>query len=772
MKILLNEDYKGNYFIYFKKIQKVYYSVNINLQLVYVVDGSISYSTNDVTYKAKEGELIIISPYENRFLYSEDSDEAIVLVLNIDNDYLNSLGDLALNIKFKNHIDKSSLDEDLIIDLVSLYIIDNQTKDFNKVRKNLESIIYKVVKSYMTMDSLPFDMHDKIPILESICNIIDNGKGGNLSLKYISDEINLSTSYVSKLFREFTGLNFTEYAQQYRLYLSILYLLHTKKNIEEISEIIGFSSAKSLNRIFSKFLNTTPSQYRENFSKTDSIFEDNTKVQILLNKSKTSNYTNFLNCYYKGETINIDISKSEKTNIEYKNWATVRNLGSLGKDYIGSLDFLNNFIDLDEINLRFYWNKKEKEFYLADINKPISNMEFSNIFGKCIDYNITPIISLTTDRIKYENIDKSYIDENLKIFKSFYDLISFSVGSNNMKKFKYTIDVDGIIEYIDNPDAIESYRIYIKGQKEIISKKLGFKEFIWGPNLGNIENVKISQLEYLYKKLHNYNDYKLSFVCVYYSNTTIKMISSISELKKLEKHYKKIMENANELRKKLNIACDKVYVQGTFDNLDITSVDKRYRNLFIISLMMRSTFRYSKDIKYIVDYKVKDKKELTGFYNEPIIDTEGFPTALYWTLYLMRKLEGQVIHNSDGILAINSGQDLDLLIYSNSSLNYIYGINKNFENLEDDKYNLNLKIKGLKGNYKVITYVISYYKGNPYYFIGGHKNVKYLSISEKDHIKKISRPDFKIDIRKIEGDFNDTILYSPFDIILRKYIKI
>jgi len=89
----------------------------------------------------------------------------------------------------------------------------------------------------------------------------------NLSLNSIADAISVNSSYLSRLFKANLGVYFTDYINNYRVNQSIRFLENTDKSIKEIAAITGFNSVQNYIRVFKKYINITPGQYREEFGK-------------------------------------------------------------------------------------------------------------------------------------------------------------------------------------------------------------------------------------------------------------------------------------------------------------------------------------------------------------------------------------------------------------------------------------------------------------------------------------------------------------------------
>ncbi|MGD7043360.1 response regulator transcription factor [Jeotgalibacillus proteolyticus] len=84
-----------------------------------------------------------------------------------------------------------------------------------------------------------------------------------ISLKEVADLVHLNSSYFSVLFKEQTGLTFSEYITRTRLQHAKQLLMTTSMPIAEIAEQSGYQTAKYFNRLFKEYEGMTPGAYRK-----------------------------------------------------------------------------------------------------------------------------------------------------------------------------------------------------------------------------------------------------------------------------------------------------------------------------------------------------------------------------------------------------------------------------------------------------------------------------------------------------------------------------
>lgn len=93
---------------------------------------------------------------------------------------------------------------------------------------------------------------------------IDMHMDRQMMLKEVAEHVHLNPSYFSVIFKEQTGLTFSEYVTRKRIQKAKQLLLTTSIPVAEIAETAGYQTAKYFNKIFKEYEGLTPGQFRRN----------------------------------------------------------------------------------------------------------------------------------------------------------------------------------------------------------------------------------------------------------------------------------------------------------------------------------------------------------------------------------------------------------------------------------------------------------------------------------------------------------------------------
>ncbi|MBB2184375.1 AraC family transcriptional regulator [Lachnospiraceae bacterium MD1] len=121
------------------------------------------------------------------------------------------------------------------------------------------SYVFEMITKYVTENKQNQQSH----ILEKIQRHLEENYSMDISLDTVAEVVNLSTSYLSFIFKEISGKNFVDYVNEFRIEKAKQLLDETSFNVAQIAEQVGYNSANSFSKVFKKYVGISPGQYRK-----------------------------------------------------------------------------------------------------------------------------------------------------------------------------------------------------------------------------------------------------------------------------------------------------------------------------------------------------------------------------------------------------------------------------------------------------------------------------------------------------------------------------
>lgn len=105
-------------------------------------------------------------------------------------------------------------------------------------------------------------MHSYSPIVEKAIDYISLHLHSSLTLEDTSKALNISPSYLSRLFRKETGVTYITFIQKERIHAAANMLRFSQYSYIEIATYLGFKSQSYFGNVFKKYIGKTPMEYR------------------------------------------------------------------------------------------------------------------------------------------------------------------------------------------------------------------------------------------------------------------------------------------------------------------------------------------------------------------------------------------------------------------------------------------------------------------------------------------------------------------------------
>lgn len=99
-------------------------------------------------------------------------------------------------------------------------------------------------------------------LLSRLLSYISQNYQHNCSLSLAAKSFGYDYAYLSRMFRQKTGVSFTQYLNQFRISQAAYLLSNTAESISSVAFLCGYDTIRSFNRNFKALTGMTPQQYR------------------------------------------------------------------------------------------------------------------------------------------------------------------------------------------------------------------------------------------------------------------------------------------------------------------------------------------------------------------------------------------------------------------------------------------------------------------------------------------------------------------------------
>jgi YesN/AraC family two-component response regulator len=127
----------------------------------------------------------------------------------------------------------------------------------SQIKKSIEKLIKSKRGILKKVDS---GIRGKV---ERIKYYLEKNYNKNLNLSIVAEMVCLSPKYVSKIFKEYTGMGFNEYRLKIKAEMAKEFLDKSDYNINELASKLGYNNTESFIKSFKKFTGMTPAKYRK-----------------------------------------------------------------------------------------------------------------------------------------------------------------------------------------------------------------------------------------------------------------------------------------------------------------------------------------------------------------------------------------------------------------------------------------------------------------------------------------------------------------------------
>lgn len=239
-------------------------------ELFYVVHGSGNFKIENTKLTVNENDLIIVNPHVAHTESSKDSNPLEYIVIGIDGLSLtandNGTDEDFQNLNSYSIYNYSKYKHEVLFYMNNLlYEVEQKDEYYESICQNLlEALIFNVKRR--TKSNLVLSPTKNInKECAFIKNYIDVHYSSDLNLDYLASITHMSKYYLIHVFKKFIGTSPIDYLIEKRISVSKTLLETTEYSMDQISEIVGFTSQSYFNQSFKKKLGLSPTKYRNQY---------------------------------------------------------------------------------------------------------------------------------------------------------------------------------------------------------------------------------------------------------------------------------------------------------------------------------------------------------------------------------------------------------------------------------------------------------------------------------------------------------------------------
>ncbi|MDM3981220.1 transcriptional regulator AryK, partial [Staphylococcus haemolyticus] len=566
-----------------------------------------------------------------------------------------------------------------------------------------------------------------------------------IGLDDLSDYINLSSSYTSRLFTKKLGTSFNSYLNKVRTRNAEHDLKYSDISITDIAMKNGFSNSTSLAKHFKLWYHMTPGDYRKEFQVKDL----NQLKMKPLNKQSIKRYIQYLSSYVNNQMDVVIHSAEPQKEIDIQ---LEDRLGYLNKyNHIVQIGSIVNMrvhryreqilevkdrVGLDTVLVQDLVNDTSWREHVVASDEIIPHSHQYMTLDECLLFLMNHQIHLSIRlRPPHSAIAfQAYCGTWVQILKHFINMTTHSsrmqlsviIDAIDLKQYTQLYEVFN--RYISNVKFIVNYQDFSKQKNNL---KLLFKDhpekvnmLAFEANQNDVVNLEVSEdIQYQYAKNH--------------INETVEAL--VEWLPKKQKDMPLMLLNWNTLTGNSNLTNGEYFRAGII-----------FKQLLDINEKV-CTVGYWLNYELHQKYGVMNEHQLMGIdlYHQ----FDGKRPA-FFTSNFFRMLQNNVRFRNEECMVVGDDTHLQIVVWDADHYNPYYTISEQPNVME--KRNFKIEINQLQsGLYKIKHYTLDKENGALYRVWQQHNTTYGMDQETIDYVNRISYP--KLDIAEVEVE--ETLTY-------------
>ena len=226
-----------------------------SFEFVTVTDGEMKITVDGIEYDLTCGKALLIFPNQAHAFKTEKSSDHSLCIFSPD----------LVRAYYKSYLSKVPKNNLFSVD--NFYVERLEKLGEGSNISEIKGLLYSLCGEFDADAEYRDRGAEQDGLLLRIFKFVEENYQAECDLKTLSSALGYNYVYLSRYFKERTGIRFTEYVNRYRVSEACYRIGSTEKSLLNIACECGFSSLRSFNRNFAEIMGVKPSTYRASIGK-------------------------------------------------------------------------------------------------------------------------------------------------------------------------------------------------------------------------------------------------------------------------------------------------------------------------------------------------------------------------------------------------------------------------------------------------------------------------------------------------------------------------
>ena len=522
--------------------------------------------------------------------------------------------------------------------------------------------------------------------LQAMISYVNQNYGEEINLSKLAEQMYLSTSSLSRLFKRKMGCYFADFVNSVRLNHAVEELSTTDKTVTRIAADCGFSSLATFNKQFQNVYQMTPTAYRRLAWEKQAREEEQNLAALEQGAHTLCSEQGTDNMSMSEQSIAVNIQQGPGTSYDAC-WNQILNGGAAADLTIYNVQ--NHIASLyEELKFRYVriWNIfSQKMVILQDPSDCQYNFDMlDNVLDFMVEHHMIPLLDFgqrpacavkAEGQVVYYQVEQLIFksaDDWLRMFMAFLEHVIRRYGRQNVAEwiFDFTIDIRlKVLPFCRNEEEMwELYRqFYVFLQKNLPGVKIGG---LGGIPVSNIEQT-IRWLQYC-KSHHCVPDHISVLIFPYLHELQDGDYAPRRTAREREEPHQ--ISRCREILNQNGLQGCRLFVVEWNNSLSTRSWlnDSCFRAAYVLENINRSWGKADVMALWMAtDWccSYYDTRQVANGGNG-LLSKNGIRKPVYHALDFLNRMNARLLQRGDHYIATTNGPDLYILCYNFKEYSY------------------------------------------------------------------------------------------------------